>query len=265
MMPALALVFWAAFRLAPTAAGQRIGRRMFKRAPEAVTSPEEFDRYRTTYDAVVLGVVMLLLGLHAAVLAMAWEAPHVAARIVPAVLGGSLVLMGNVMPRLRPNWVAGIRTQRVLEKPQLWRSTHRAFGTAFVVTGFVTILAAVVAPQYGLLVGIVSLMVSCIVGFVASTRHGNTATCAALLGLGLLCTAVGAIPAQAPPDAQNSSEVIAPATVTESRFTIVHNGFALDGMLAMRRSAADRVPVVLIVAGSGLTDRNSTGATGGYS
>lgn len=211
LMPALALVIWAAFRLAPTAAGQRIGRRMFRRAPEEVTSPEQFDRYGKTYDAIVLGVVMLFLGLHAAVLAMALGAPHVAIRIVPAVFGGCLILMGNVMPRLRPNWVAGIRTQRLLENPQLWRSTHRAFGTAFVVAGVATIIAAVVAPQYGLLVGIVSIIASCVVGFVASTRHGNTPTPAALLGLCLLCTSVSAIPAQTPPDARSSSEVMAPS------------------------------------------------------
>ena len=174
LMPVLALVLWAGFRLAPTAAGQRIGRRMFRRAPEEVTSPEQFDRYRQTYDAIVLGVVMLILGFHAAVLAMAWDAPDVATRIVPAVFGGCLILMGNVMPRLRPNWVAGIRTQRLLENPQLWRSTHRAFGTAFVVSGVATIITAVVAPQYGLVVGIASLMASCVVGFVASTRNGDT-------------------------------------------------------------------------------------------
>lgn len=193
LMPVLALVIWAAFRLAPTAAGQRIGRRMFRRAPDEVTSPAEFGRYGKTYDAIVLGVVMLILGFHAAVLAMAWDAPHLATRIVPVVFGGCLILMGNVMPRLRPNWVAGIRTQRLLENPQLWRSTHRAFGTAFVVSGVATILAGITAPQYGLLVGIVSLMASCVVGFVASMRHGNAPTHAALLGLGLLCTTMSAI------------------------------------------------------------------------
>jgi hypothetical protein len=220
LIPALALVVWAAFRLAPTATGQRIGRRMFKRAPEEVTSPAEFERYGKTYDAIVLGVVMLILGLHAAVLAMAWGAPHVAVRIVPAVLGGCLVLMGNVMPRLRPNWVAGIRTQRVLENPQLWRSTHRAFGTAFVVAGVATIVAAVVAPQYGLLVGIVSIMATCVVGFAASTRRGSTTTHAALMIIVLLCTAVSPIPAQAPPVEQSSRDVIAPPDVATSPFRL---------------------------------------------
>lgn len=170
LMPALALLLWAAFRAAPTAAGQRVGRGLFRRAPDAVTSPEQFARFRPTYDAIVLGVVMLLLGFHAAIIAAALGNPGVASRIVPAVLGGCLILMGNVMPRLRPNWVAGLRTKRILEDPQLWRTTHRAFGTAFVVSGFLTIVVAVAAPRYGLVTGIAMVLVSCVVGLIASTR-----------------------------------------------------------------------------------------------
>jgi hypothetical protein len=41
-------------------------------------------------------------------------------------------------------------------------------------------LVAVVVPRYGLLVAIVSVLASCVVGFVASTSHGNRATQAAL-------------------------------------------------------------------------------------
>lgn len=173
LMPTLALIVWLAFRLAPTAAGQRLGRRMFRDAPEAVTSPEQFERFGNTYDAIVLGVTMLFLGLHAAVLAAALERPGIASRIVPAALGGCLMLMGNVMPRLRPNWVAGLRVKRTLEDPRLWRNTHRAFGAALVVAGAATMLAAVVAPRYGMLVFVGLLLVSCMVGFVASRRKGG--------------------------------------------------------------------------------------------
>jgi hypothetical protein len=209
LMPALALLVWAAFRLAPTAAGQRLGRRMFRRAPDAVTDPAEFDRYTKTYEAIVLGVVVLILGIHAAILAMAWEAPQVAVRIVPAVLGGCLVLMGNVMPRLRPNWVAGIRTQQTLEDPRLWRSTHRAFGRAFVASGIVTIVTAVVAPQFGFLVGLVGIAASSVVGFLA-TRRRDTATPAAIVAIGLLCISSGAVPTEASPAERQSFEMNAP-------------------------------------------------------
>jgi hypothetical protein len=170
LVPALALVVWAAFRAAPTAAGQRVARRLFRRAPDVVTSPEQFERFGKTYDAIVLGVVMLLLGIHAAIIIAALGHPGIAVRIVPVVLGATLIVMGNVMPRLRPNWVAGLRTQRTFEDPQLWRSAHRAFGAAFVVSGFLTMIVGAFAPRYGLVTGIASLLVSCVVGLVASTR-----------------------------------------------------------------------------------------------
>lgn len=170
-IPALALVLWAAFRAAPTAAGQRVARRLFRRVPEVVTSPEQFERFGKTYDAIVLGVVMLILGVHAAIITAALGHPAIAVRTAPAVLGATLILMGNVMPRLRPNWVAGVRTQRTFENPQLWRTTHRAFGAAFVVSGFLTIIVGAFAPRYGLLTAIASLLMSLVVGFVASMRR----------------------------------------------------------------------------------------------
>lgn len=170
LIPVLALALWAAFRAAPTAAGQRVGRLFVRSAPDVVTSPEQFARFGKTYDAIVLAVVTLVLGVHAAIIAGALGYAAVASRIVPVVLGACLVVMGNVMPRLRPNWVAGVRTKRTLEDPQLWRSTHRAFGAAFVVSGFLTMVVALVAPRYGLVTGLVSLVLSCVVGLVASTR-----------------------------------------------------------------------------------------------
>jgi hypothetical protein len=170
LMPALTLLVWAAFRAAPTAAGHRLARRLFPNAPEAVTSSAQFDRFGKTYDAIVLGVVLLLIGFHAAILAALLGYSAVASRIVPVVLGVSLVLMGNVMPRLRPNWVAGLRTKRTFEDPQLWRAAHRAFGTAFVISGMLTMIVGLVAPRYGLVTGIVAVLASCVVGFVASRR-----------------------------------------------------------------------------------------------
>ena len=135
-----------------------------------MTSPAQFARFGKTYDTIVLAVVLLILGVHGAIIASTTGFPDLAVRIVPAVLGASLILMGNVMPRLRPNWVAGVRTKRTLEDPQLWRTTHRAFGTAFVVSGILTMIVAVIAPRYGLVTGIAALLASCIVGLVASNR-----------------------------------------------------------------------------------------------
>ena len=170
LVPALALVVWAGFRAAPTARGQRVGRFFMRNAPDEVTSPEQFARFGKTYDTIVLAVVLLILGVHGAIIASTTGYPHLGVRMVPMVLGACLILIGNVMPRLRPNWVAGLRTKRNLEDPQLWRTTHRAVGTAFVLSGILTIVVAAIAPRYGLVTGIGSLLLSCIVGLLASSR-----------------------------------------------------------------------------------------------
>ena len=176
LIPAIALVVWAAFRVAPTARGQRVGRVFMRGAPDEVTSPAQFARFGKTYDTIVLAVVLLLLGVHGAVIASTTGYPALGVRIIPMVLGLCLILMGNVMPRLRPNWVAGVRTKRTLEDPQLWRTTHRAFGTAFVLSGILTMAVGLLAPRFGLVTGIGSLTASCIVGLIASTRPGQVAS-----------------------------------------------------------------------------------------
>jgi hypothetical protein len=184
--PALMLVVWAAFRVAPTAAGQRLGRRLLPRAPEAVTSTSQFERFGTSYDTIVLGVVLLLLGVHAAILFAALEYPAIAVRMVPVALGASLIVMGNVMPRLRPNWVAGVRTTRTFENPQLWRASHRVFGAAFVVAGTLTMIVGVVAPRYGLATGLVGVLASSVAGYVTSLRRPLDAPPVALVVVALL-------------------------------------------------------------------------------
>ena len=167
LLPTVALLLWIGFRLAPTIAGQRIGRRLFPTAADAVTAPSQFEQFGKSYETIVLAVVLLVLGFHAGLLAAALHANAAAAHIIPLVLGGSLVLLGNVMPRLRPNWVAGLRTPRLLADPQLWRDANRTFGSAIVVSGILTVVAGIAAPSFGLLVGIAGLVVSCCVALLA--------------------------------------------------------------------------------------------------
>jgi hypothetical protein len=169
--PALAIVVWTTFRFFRGPAGQRLGRALFRNAPAAVTSEQQFDRFSNAYETILLGLVGLIIGMHAAMLAALLQHPLLAARLVAISIGVSLVVMGNVMPRVRPNWVAGLRTKRTLEDPQLWRSAHRAFGTALVASGLITVLVAVTAPRYGFLVGLGAVVVSLLIGAVASGRR----------------------------------------------------------------------------------------------
>jgi uncharacterized membrane protein len=205
-MPALALAVWALFRAFPTRIGERVGRTMYRSAPGSVTSPEAFARFGRTYETVVLGVVTLILGLHAGVLAAAVGAYDVAVRLIPAVFGAALIMMGNVFPRLKPNWVAGIRTAHTLADSDLWRRTHRAFGAAFVLAGLVTMATALIAPRFGLIVGIAAVLVACIAGFVVSRPSRITAAAV----LALACSFAADVTAQTPIESTIPQQQLAP-------------------------------------------------------
>jgi hypothetical protein len=137
-----------------------------------------------------------------------------APRIITVVMGISLVAAGNVMPRLRPNLVAGVRTRNTLNDPELWRATHRLLGRTFVIAGTVTALVGLLLPAYGLMTAVVALISACIVALRRGTRARQGMSAAAFL-----CVALGA--GRDPLAQQPISWIVAfssPASVVEKPF-----------------------------------------------
>jgi uncharacterized membrane protein len=170
LIPLIAAAMWSLLELARSRPGLRITKRLFARAPEVLADPASIERFRGTYDTIVLAVVVLILGVHAGMVAAMLGHDTLAPRIINVVLGMSLAVAGNVMPRLRPNLVAGVRTSRTLNDPHLWRATHRLLGIAFVIAGAVTAVVGVIAPEFGLLTAVVGLLVACLVAAIGGVR-----------------------------------------------------------------------------------------------
>jgi len=68
--------------------------------------------------------------------------------------------------------------------------------------------------------------------------------------------------AAAPLAAQQHADTLPPAAAVESPFVAKAAGFTLYGTLTLPRNAAGPVPVALIIAGSGPTDRNANSPVG---
>jgi uncharacterized membrane protein len=93
-------------------------------------------------------VLFLILGVHLAVLfALASQLQinivRFVAHAVPVMLGLALIVIGNLLPRLRPNIVIGIRTSRTLSDRGVWARTNRTAGYAAVGAGTAFLLAGV--------------------------------------------------------------------------------------------------------------------------
>jgi uncharacterized membrane protein len=64
---------------------------------------------------------------------------------LPVLLGLLFLVMGNLIPRIRPNWFMGIRTPWTLSSERVWRKTHRVGGYMFILAGLAFIATAFVA------------------------------------------------------------------------------------------------------------------------
>jgi uncharacterized membrane protein len=101
-------------------------------------------------DAIVARIALFVVGVHTAVLAglLGWlSGREWAAQLVPLMLGVTMISVGNLLPRTRPNLAIGIRTRRTLSDRGCWLNTHRRVGYMVVICGAVVVLSALAVPR----------------------------------------------------------------------------------------------------------------------
>ncbi len=146
--PVFIVVLWALLRFVP---------RIDPRA-------ENYARFAEAYEVIVASVLVLTLVTHGIMLAVALGYHVSVARVVPALVGVLFVVIGNMMPLVRPNWWFGIRTPWTLSNDRVWARTHRLAGYTMTGGGLVMILAALaLPPQLGVPV-LVAVAVASAVG-----------------------------------------------------------------------------------------------------
>jgi hypothetical protein len=102
------------------------------------------------YDAIMLRFTLFIFGVHLAIqLAVSGLLSRStwAAELVPLMLGFTLISIGNLLPKTRPNLAIGIRTQRTLSDGALWMRVHRRVGYIAVGCGIVIVLSAIAVPR----------------------------------------------------------------------------------------------------------------------
>jgi len=102
-----------------------------------------------TCDAIMLRIAAFVTAVHATVLAalFGWLSGRAwAGRIVPLMLGFTMIAVGNLLPKTRRNLAVGIRTSATLADRTLWIRTHRSAGYLVVALGAVIVLSAIVVP-----------------------------------------------------------------------------------------------------------------------
>jgi uncharacterized membrane protein len=109
--------------------------------------------FESAYHTIVLHAVLFVVLLHLLTMSMltgGFEAIGIdfsAGRVVVVMLGVLLMLVGNLLPRTRPNVAVGVRTARTLSDARLWQQVHRAGGYATVALGIVVAVTGMLATR----------------------------------------------------------------------------------------------------------------------
>jgi len=159
-LPTLALAIGLLLHEAPVSRLGRASGRAFGFGATVDTTDADYHKYAGSYRLIVAWTVALILSFHVAILAAALAWPVEPGLIVGLTFGAGLLIVGNVMPRLRPNAIAGIRTARTMRDPVLWARVHRIYGALWLLGGVAVLAVAWMAPRYALAAGAAALLMT---------------------------------------------------------------------------------------------------------
>ena len=151
IIPLIGVVLWLVMRALPYIDPRR----------------ENYAKFQSTYDLVVNAAVTLLVVLHLALIGSALGYPIPRERVIAGAGGAMVALLGNVLPRARPNWWFGIRTPWTLSNDRVWMRTHRIGGYLLVIAGVAAVLASIFADARVTPVVLVGSLVTAAAGSIA--------------------------------------------------------------------------------------------------
>lgn len=117
-----------------------------------------YAKFADTYNLIVDSLVGLLLVMHLALLANALGWAVSMDRVAPVLIGLQFIIIGNALPRARPNWWFGIRTPWTLSNDRVWTRTHRVGGYLLTSAGLILLLAALASGPWAFALGMAAVL-----------------------------------------------------------------------------------------------------------
>ncbi|MGH7466787.1 MAG: SdpI family protein [Longimicrobiales bacterium] len=152
VLPGLMLGLWVLLRVLPRIDPRRAN----------------YARFQSSYDLVLNALITGLALFHVLMVGRALGWPLPLPRIVNGLVGMLLIVVGNVLPRIRPNWWIGVRTPWTLSSDRVWARTHRVAGYLMLGAGVAWLIAAALPALWTIGVGAAALAVVAAVSIVYS-------------------------------------------------------------------------------------------------
>jgi uncharacterized membrane protein len=127
-----------------------------------------YQKFASTYWLICNGVIAFMAVIHLAILAYGLGAPVRMDRVAAVGVGVLLIVIGNYLTRVEPNWFIGIRTPWTLSSERVWRRTHRVGGWILVAGGLLIVLTVFVPAGAGMPILLATIALVAVVPVVLS-------------------------------------------------------------------------------------------------
>ncbi len=120
---------------------------------------------RVPYATRWIGALLILAAVHLWIIytllaTVRGAAPVDPERLFMALAGALIVIAGHQLPRLRSNFMIGIRTPWTLSDDRTWQRTHRLARVPVMLTGLAIIAAVFAAPKAILLATVMTILIA---------------------------------------------------------------------------------------------------------
>lgn len=132
-------------------------------------------RSSSAYVQVGIATLVVLTVIQLTTVLAAMGRPVDVSLVVGLTAGGLFVVLGNVLGKVRSNFIFGVRTPWTLASDRSWNKTHRLVGRLFVLLGLAVVVAGLVGGGivlFSTMIGGIGLIL--VVGFVYSYRVWKT-------------------------------------------------------------------------------------------
>lgn len=125
---------------------------------------KNYQKFARAYEGLKAVLVVFFLFLYGSTLyASINPSSDIMANFLGLGFGLLMVVLGYLMPQLKRNWFAGIKTPWTLSSELSWEKTHALAGKLFMAAGLLTISANFIFPSYVLAVMVVSILMAAFV------------------------------------------------------------------------------------------------------
>jgi len=132
------------------------------------TDPRKENLSGKIKNITISTILFLLFSVHTTILAVGLGYNLDMNIVSGLIIGTVMMVLGNIMPQAKKNFIFGLRTPWTLSNDKVWAISNRFTGRIFFLAGFLIILSVIIIPQHNFVFTISLVLLVAVIGTIHS-------------------------------------------------------------------------------------------------